>query len=254
MGMLTGKTIIVTGSASGIGRACALRLGANGANVVCGDINTPERTANEIVAKGGNALSQKMDTSSADDWKKALDVTLTLYGKIFGLVNNAAVAAVQSGPDTVLELSDDQWDRMFSINVKGYWYGMRTVIPTMIANGGGRIVNIASSSGTLGVAGVFGYTATKGAVIAMTRQAAVEYGKQGILINSISPGVIGTEGRLALPEEYKKTSLRAHVLERMGDPDEVAAFAEFIFTNHGGSFLTGANYAVDGGYTAQARY
>jgi NAD(P)-dependent dehydrogenase (short-subunit alcohol dehydrogenase family) len=254
MAILSGKTIIVTGSTSGIGRACALRLGIDGANVVCGDIVTPECTANEIIEKGGHALAQKMDTVSLKDWKKTLDATLSTYGEVFGLINDAAIAAVSYGPDTLLELPMDQWDRMFNINVKGYWFGMRTVIPSMIANGGGRIVNIASVSGMVGVAGVFGYSATKGAVIAMTRQAAVEYGKQGILINSVSPGTIATSGMLALPEEYRSVYIRAHVLPRLGDPDEVAAFVELFFTSPGGSFLTGGNYVVDGGFSAQARY
>lgn len=243
----TQKIALVTGAHSGIGRATAIRLAADGHAVVCVDVQGTDDTVAQIEAAGGTAFGLTLDVSKAADWDAAMAVITEKFG---GVDLMAAVAGVVNrlSPDTVVDLTEEAWDHVLGINAKGIWLGMRAVIPSMLERGGGRIVNIASLAAHKGLQGLASYTASKGAVEALTRQASVEYGRQGILINAIAPGTIETPINAALlaTPEGAAASLATTTIGRWGQPAELAAAVSFLLNE--GSFVNGQVLLVDGGW------
>lgn len=240
-----GQVAIVTGAASGIGRAVAHALGARGATVVCADISTSRATTvGEILDMGGAALDHELDVTSSSSWSALVRSVLDSEGRVDVLGNIAGVLA--RGTDTAVDLSEDDWDKVIAVNLKGYWLGMRAVIPAMLINGCGRIVSVASLAAYKGQPNLLAYSTSKGGVIAMTQQAAVEYAPQNILINAIAPGVVETPILGEMTDEMKSVYADAHLIKRLGTPDEVAVM--FCYLAHPNTtMVTGQTFRIDGG-------
>jgi NAD(P)-dependent dehydrogenase (short-subunit alcohol dehydrogenase family) len=250
-GRLADQVGLVTGAARGIGQAVAERLGAEGATVVCLDVNDAGQVAKGITEEGGTAEALVLDVSSARGWSEVVGDVTSRLGAINFLVNVAGIPVTAPDvADTVTTLSEDWWDRLIGINLKGSWLGMRAVIPHMQTAGGGRIVNTSSVAGSRGIPGLAVYSTTKGGVDALTRQAAAEYGPDGILINAISPGTILKPLSATRTEEFENANVARHILKRLGEPSEVASMIAYLLSE--GTFITGAVIPIDGGWGARA--
>jgi NAD(P)-dependent dehydrogenase (short-subunit alcohol dehydrogenase family) len=245
---LQGRTAIITGAGSGIGRGTALRAAAEGMHVVALDVKQADQTAEEITSAGGSASAVSMDVREPGEWRLVVEQTLARQGSIDLLANVAGV--VNAGPDNAVDQTDDGWDRVVSINQTGVFYGMRAVLPAMIAAGGGAIVNVASVAGLVGMQNVFTYSATKGAIIGMSRQAAIEYAKTGVRINVICPGIIETPILGDITDALRDYCEAATPNGRLGQPDDIAATLIHLARPES-SFITGQVIAIDGGWTAQ---
>lgn len=250
MKLLENKVAIVTGAASGIGKAISLLYASEGAKIVVSDIDEKggNETVAELKAKGSQAIFVKADTSKPDDNKNVVDVAVKEFGALHIAVNNAGVG----GPLGVTgEYPIDGWDKVIAINLSGVFYGLRYQIPAILAAGGGSIVNVASILGKVGAKGSPAYVAAKHGVIGLTETAALEYANQNIRINSIGPGYIVTPlVTKALDEAAMKGLIGLHPMGRLGRSEEVAELALWLNSDKA-SFVTGAYYNVDGGYLAQ---
>ena len=245
---LSGKVALVTGAAQGIGKAAALRFAHEGASVMCADIqDSVELTAKEIAAAGGTASFRVMDTTSAGLWAETVEATIAAFGRVDLLANIAGVVALD-GPDTIVGLTEERWDHVIGVDLKGVWLGMRAVIPAMIEQGGGRICNVASMAALRGLPNLAAYSAAKGGVAALTRQAAIEYANNNILVNAVAPGTIDTPILAGVQPEDLVAFAASHAINRLGRPGEVAAMMVHFFSDDG-DFLTGQLYPVCGGWS-----
>jgi NAD(P)-dependent dehydrogenase (short-subunit alcohol dehydrogenase family) len=255
MGRVEGKVAVVTGGASGIGRATARALAAEGARVGIADVDEPggERVAAGIRQDGGDAFFRRTDVRSLADLEAVVAAAADRHGRLDVLVNNAAVSVAGSAG----EMSEEDWERVVDVNLTGVWRGMRVAIPRMLAQGGGSIVNLSSVQARMGFVGWAGYAASKGGVDALTRQAAVEYATAGIRVNAIAPGTIRTEmneGIMAAspdPAGVMANWVAMHPMGRIGEPEEVAAAIVFLASDEA-SFVTGELLRVDGGLVVKA--
>jgi NAD(P)-dependent dehydrogenase (short-subunit alcohol dehydrogenase family) len=252
MGRLDGKVSLITGAASGIGRVAALLFAEEGAAVVVADVTdeTGERTAEEIRDAGGRAVYVHADVSRASDAEAMVNAAVEAFGGIHILYNNAGVFPEDDG--SVIETPEDTWDRVMAINLKGVFLGCRYGIPAMLASGGGSIVNVASFVALMGAATPqIAYTASKGGVLSMTREIAVEFARKGIRANALCPGPVETPLLAELMADPARRQRRlVHIpVGRLGQANEVANAALFLASAES-SFVTGATFVVDGGITA----
>jgi NAD(P)-dependent dehydrogenase (short-subunit alcohol dehydrogenase family) len=244
---LAGKVAIITGGGSGIGKAIAMGFVREGAKVVIAgrDGKKLDRAAAEI---GPDCLALSADVSSAARVEKLMSATLGRFKQINVLVNNAAVLL----PGTAESLSEEDFDQTFDINVKGLWLMSRAVLPHMRVAGGGSIVNIGSVLSMVGARNRVAYSASKGAVLAMTKAMALDHAAEKIRVNCIAPGIVETEmvARFSTDENARKQRAALHPMGRFGQPAEVASAAVFLASDES-AWTTGSVITVDGGYSAQ---
>ncbi len=254
MARLDGKRALITGAASGIGAACALRFAQEGASVAGIDIQDPAdpawKEATELAAKSHFALADVRDEALV---AAAVGAAREALGGLDVLVNAAGIAG--GGPAHLVE--EDDWDRVLDVNLKGTWLASKHVIPGMLEAGGGSIIHIASVEGLEGFEGASAYNASKGGVVLLTRNMAIDYGRRGIRVNAVCPGFIETpllESVLGDPAmaTYRERIREAHQLGRLGKPVEIAQAALFLASDEA-SFVSGVALPVDGGYSAGHR-
>ncbi|MCA1738965.1 MAG: SDR family oxidoreductase [Actinobacteria bacterium] len=254
MPLLEGKVSLVTGASNGIGRGIALRFAEEGAAVGVLDLDgaSCERVADEIVQRGGRAVALVADVSNAGEVGSAVRTLTDTFGTPAVLVHNAAI--MPSG--TLDETAEEDWDHVFAVNAKGAYMTSRELIPLMRRAGGGTIIFMASVTGVIGLPGLAAYSATKGALISLTRAMAIDYAREGIRVNSVSPGTIDTPmtqnfvAEQKDPEETRKAFDEMHPVGRIGTIEEVANVFVFLASDQS-SFVTGANYSVDGGLSVK---
>lgn len=242
---LRGKVALITGAGSGIGRASALHAAAEGATVVCADIAKADQTEKEINDAGGKAAAFTLDVSNGKAWAEVVALTTARFGPADCLANVAGIAL----PGNVLEQTEDDWDRMFAVNLKGSWFGIRAVLPTMLERRRGSIVNIVSTAGLRGIPGLPGYSATKGGLAALTRQVAVEYARSGVTVNAIAPGLIDTPIVQRIDQSEKDRLAAGTPCGRFGTPKDIAMTVVHLFSDDA-KYITGQTWAIDGGWTS----
>jgi len=244
---LSGKTAIITGGGSGIGKAIAQAFVREGASVAIAgrDRAKLDDAAREI---GPNCVAVAADISKPSDVARLVETTIAKFKRIDILVNNAAVLL----PGTAESLTEEDFDQTFNVNVRGLWLLSRAVLPHMRDAGGGSIVNTGSVLSTVGARNRVAYSASKGAVLAMTRAMALDHATEKIRVNCICPGIVETEmvARFSLDESARRQRLAAHPLGRFGQPQEIAGLAVFLASDES-AWTTGAAFTVDGGYSAQ---
>ena len=249
MGRVDGKVVVVTGAATGIGRASAEALAAEGAMVVLGDVDE----AGAAVAEAIDALFVRSDVRSSDDVEALVEAAVERHERLDGIVNNAAVAV----PGSAGEMSEEDWQHVLDVNLSGVWRGMRFAIPAMLRTGGGSIVNMSSVQSLVGFVGWAGYAASKGGINGLTQQAAVEYAPKGIRVNAVIPGTILTEMNERImresgdPQAQMDAWVAMHPMRRVGMPAEVADTVVYLISDES-SFVTGTLLRVDGGMVVQA--
>jgi NAD(P)-dependent dehydrogenase (short-subunit alcohol dehydrogenase family) len=258
MGRLQGKVAIVSGGAMGIGRATTMMFAEEGASVVLGDIDESEgaRVVEEIRQAGGEATFMRLDVADEADWRRVVDDTVRLYGKLNVLVNNAGISL---GHD-VEETTKDEWDRVMAVNATGVFLGLKYAIEAMKASGEKcSVINRSSVDGQVGEAGLFAYCASKGAVTVMTKAAALAVGGKGypIRVNSVHPGYVHTpltEKEASdfglTPAAYFEKVGAQHPIGFIGEPVDIAYLDVYLASDES-RWVTGAEFTIDGGWTAQ---
>jgi NAD(P)-dependent dehydrogenase (short-subunit alcohol dehydrogenase family) len=256
MNRLLNKVAIVTGGAVGIGAACVRRMAEEGARVGILDvlISEGQALATELSNLGHDVVFQEADVSNEATLKAAIDAVAHRYGALHILVNNAGIAGSPKPTDQVTE---EEWDRVQAINVKGVFFGTKHAVPHMRQAGSGSIINLSSIAGLIGIGGIAPYHASKGAVRLMTKNDAITYAPERIRVNSIHPAYIWTPMvenhlRATAPdlEAAKVAAGAAHPIGHMGEPDDIAWAVVWLGSDEA-KFVTGAEIVIDGGYTAR---
>ena len=253
IGRVENKVAIVTGAASGQGLAGAKLLAKEGAKVVATDLNYEgtEKVVAEIKNAGGVAVAVKHDVAKEDDWKQVVKTAVDEYGRIDVLVNNAGIGG-EEGFALIDDVDINGWNKFMTVNATSQFLGIKAVIDEMRKVGGGSIINISSIAGLVGGAAGIHYTASKGAIRLMTKDAAVELGPDNIRVNSVHPGFIDTPmvSVVTADESATANAIAGIPMGRMAQPEEVASVVLFLASDDA-SYITGAEIPVDGGTTAR---
>ncbi len=246
-GRVEGKNVILTGGAGGIGRAAGEGLCNEGARVllVDRDEHGVSAAADELRAHGASCESLAADVTQEAAWREIADTCARVFGEPDALINNAAINRFPALADETL----DGWSAVLAVNLTAPFLGMRQVIPGMIERGHGAIVNVSSTWGLVGAAMAGAYQASKGGITMLTKHAAVAYGRHGVRVNSIHPGLIDTPMNDAMTPAQRETEIAKHPIGRAGIPSEVATAVTYLISDEA-AFVTGAALPIDGGYTA----
>jgi 3-oxoacyl-[acyl-carrier protein] reductase len=243
------KTIAITGAARGLGQEFARHLAAAGANIVAGDVSDCAATADLVANGGGKVLAVRLDVTDAASAQAMIDAGISAFGRLDGLVNNAALyGALHGGRFDAID--EAEWDACMAVNVKGIWNCCKAAVPAMRENGGGSIVNIASLAATYGMPFGLHYTASKAAVIGLTRGLARELGRDGIRVNALAPSAVLTEGTSEFFGDKLDRALSAvkagQTIQRNLAPSDLTGTVAWLLSDESG-FVTGQTIAVDGG-------
>lgn len=257
---LENKVAIITGAASGLGEACAHHFAAEGASVICADINgdKAQTIADNIVAKGGKAIASVVDVSDEQSNMDMAASALRTYGRIDTFFANAGTTSVGQAH----EIEKQEWDRVIAINLTGVWLGCKAVLPQMLAQGGGSIILQSSITGFTGFPSILAYSATKGALLAMAKQMTADYAAQNIRVNAVAPGTIVTplvtqtyQSRVdrnnngqTLDDALGETASR-YPMKRLGDVNDIALLSVYLASEEA-KWVSGTVFPVDGGFTA----
>lgn len=250
---LAGKTAIITGAASGIGRAAALLFAAEGANVVVADIDEDggDAVAAEIEAAGGQALFVRTDVSDTEQVTTLVRTSVARFGGLTTLYNNAAPLDLVNNEDrSVTELPEEVFDRMWAVILRGTFLVCKYGIPELVRAGGGSVINTSTVDAVVGQGGYDAYTAAKGGVLSLTRSAAVAYAPHGIRVNAILPGFVRTPASEAwFSKEASRRAIESLHLTRVGEPEDIARFALYLAFDDS-DYVTGGWHMIDGGFSA----
>jgi NAD(P)-dependent dehydrogenase (short-subunit alcohol dehydrogenase family) len=255
-GRFSGKVCVITGAAGGIGRAVAVRLASEGARLVLVDLDATALAASQTAGQnaGGEAITVAADVTRVADVERYVRTAVEAFGGIDRFFNNAGILGAVA---PLTEYPEEMFDRVIAVNLKGVWLGLKTVAPAMVARGGGAIVNTASIAGLRGTPHLIAYTASKHAVVGMTRTASMELVRRGIRVNAICPAPIDTamaaemeqKARPNDPGAFHARMEAAIPMRRYGTADEVAALVTFLMSDDS-SYINGGIYPVDGGAMA----
>lgn len=256
MGRLDGKVALITGAGAGIGRATALLFARHGARVVVADVRADvgEDTVRAVREAGGQATFVLTDVTKEGDVQRAVETTMDTYGQLNILFNNAGTP----GPSgkAIDEISEDAYSRLMDVNVKGVFFGFKYGVPALVKSGGGAIVSTSSSAGLSGSTGIPLYSATKGAVVNLTKSMALALARSNIRVNCVCPGPVDTQlnldffGGVADPAVTRNAFISSVPMGRIGKPEEVAAAVLFLASDEA-SYITGVPLPVDGGHLAR---
>jgi NAD(P)-dependent dehydrogenase (short-subunit alcohol dehydrogenase family) len=247
------KIAIITGGATGIGKATALEFAYHGVHVVLADINEEEasKTCQQIKNLGVKTLYIHCHVEKPEDHKIVVEKTMETFGAIHYAFNNAGIGGQ---PGNIHEQTIENWNHVIDVNLNGIFYGMHYQVPAILSSGGGAIVNCSSILGHVGFGGSAAYVASKHGVLGLTKAAALEYATQGIRVNAICPGFIVTplleKSGITSSEETRKFFEAKHALNRLGSPEEIATCVRFLCSDEA-SFVTGHAFVADGGYIIQ---
>ncbi len=251
-GRVEGKVALVTGGASGIGRATALTFAREGAKLVIADMNEEggHQTVHMITEQGGEAIFVKTDVSKAVEVQGLISKAVETYGRLDCAHNNAGIAGGVRA--LTADYPEDRWHQVIAVNLTGVWLCMKYEIPQMLSQGSGAIVNTASAAGLVGGRGIAAYVASKHGVVGLTKTAALEYAQQGIRVNCVCPGAIQTPmtDRAWSDPERRARVIASEPIGRIGKPEEIAEAVVWLCSD-AASFVTGHTMTVDGGYVAQ---